>query len=353
MDTRATSQSREAWRRYEVRSRGPTAVGRRFAPWPQRGARLDGSCCCLSKPSDTRYERLARLRPRRIDRGRCLQLDRILVVSVASPAVLLGAVPHGEDVPARVLEADVSRSDARPATTAKASSVASMVSDTSESLAPPEPHADTDAVAAHVANALRRLAAKGADDGQKSRLDKTSMIREAASQPFRDPALVDETMSIWRTGSGAAHGFQWLLLGQANTRQAGRSDEQGIAAFHAAGGIGRIANPYMCAFHLARHGWQLLDQRVGLSQPLQEKGVSATSPATWACGAAAARRTRPAGSRAAGGRGVRGHRRSPVFGSLAPPVDVFHGRSPHPCCGSSSSHGCAASGRRGRRRSQA
>lgn len=39
------------------------------------------------------------------------------------------------------------------------------------------------------------------------------------------------------------------------------ADSDGIAEFGMAGGVDRIANPYMLAYHLTKHGWKLLRAR--------------------------------------------------------------------------------------------
>lgn len=124
-----------------------------------------------------------------------------------------------------------------------------------------EPHAGTDAVAVTVVERLNQLAAKREAEGEGAKLDTTAMIREAGLAAFSDVPLADEILSIWRLTSGAAHGFAWALLGQAGTTQLGDTDGEGMATFAAQGDLGRIANPYLGAFHLARRGMELLRQR--------------------------------------------------------------------------------------------
>ncbi|MGI9119664.1 MAG: TIGR04255 family protein [Acidimicrobiales bacterium] len=89
---------------------------------------------------------------------------------------------------------------------------------------------------------------------------------------------MDEAESIWRITSGAAHGFAWSLLGQADTQQAGAVDSCGIVPFAAAGGIDRIANGYLCSFRLASHGWELLRDRSSRHRTIPALGVRVRRP---------------------------------------------------------------------------
>jgi hypothetical protein len=123
------------------------------------------------------------------------------------------------------------------------------------------PHEETEAVAAHVQQRQATLNQMRALDGHKASLNTTDMVKEAALDAFGTQALANEALSSWRLTSGAAHGFAWPLLGQPDSLQSGVADKNGIAPFAAAGGIDRIANDYLCSYHLAKHGWSLLDAR--------------------------------------------------------------------------------------------
>lgn len=125
----------------------------------------------------------------------------------------------------------------------------------------PEPHMNTELVAEHLRKRQGELRALRIQDGQRASLNTTEMVKAAALSAFGDPAMTAEAESIWRLTSGAAHGFAWCLLGQRDTEQTGGADSRGIGEFAAAGGIDRIANGYLCGFHLARHGWELLRRR--------------------------------------------------------------------------------------------
>lgn len=122
-------------------------------------------------------------------------------------------------------------------------------------------HDGTEEVLAHVRRRRKELADVRVQAEERATLNTTAMVHEAALHAFGTQALADEAQSIWRLTSGAAHGFAWALLGQANTTATGQIDSDGMAVFTAAGGIDRIANSYMCAFHLAGHAWRLLDRR--------------------------------------------------------------------------------------------
>jgi hypothetical protein len=97
--------------------------------------------------------------------------------------------------------------------------------------------------------------------GERARLQATHMITGASAAAFPGHELAAEMEVIWRRTSGAAHGFAWSLMGESDTVQTGPEDEHGRAVFEAAGGINRIANSYMAAYHLATRGWELLDRR--------------------------------------------------------------------------------------------
>jgi hypothetical protein len=59
--------------------------------------------------------------------------------------------------------------------------------------------------------------------------------------------------------AGAAHGLPWSVRGRQETRQAGAADADGMATFHAGGGIDALANSYMCAHGLLANAFRLLD----------------------------------------------------------------------------------------------
>lgn len=125
----------------------------------------------------------------------------------------------------------------------------------------PEPHEPTETVAAVIRQRRSELADLRDGDGQRAVLNTTAMVEEAALAAFGAEALAKEVLSIWRLTSGATHGFGWSLLGQAGTGQMGPPDSDGLAAFGAGGDIRRIATNYLAAYHLARHGWKLLQER--------------------------------------------------------------------------------------------
>lgn len=121
-------------------------------------------------------------------------------------------------------------------------------------------HAGTDAVADHVAMRGRELAAKRTADGQTAKYETTRIVREAALAAFKTKPLADEVVAGWRSGSGAAHGLMFPLLGRSPMTQ-GPSDGQGRATFFVGGHFELFSNAYMAAHHLADHGWSLLVRR--------------------------------------------------------------------------------------------
>lgn len=123
------------------------------------------------------------------------------------------------------------------------------------------PNIGADIVASGVAQRLAELDAKRAADGQQTKLDTTKMVREAAETGFERADLVGEVVLAWRSTSGAAHGLPWPLFGTPGTVQTKLADDDGIGEFQAGGSLARIANAYLAAYHLAKHGWKLLDRR--------------------------------------------------------------------------------------------
>lgn len=121
-------------------------------------------------------------------------------------------------------------------------------------------HAQTDAVADHVAMRQRELAAKRSADGDTARYETTRIVREAALAAFKSQELTNEVIASWRSGSGAAHGLVYPLLGRSRVTQ-GPPDGDGVAAFTVGGDFELFSNAYMAAYHLADHGWSLLIRR--------------------------------------------------------------------------------------------
>ncbi|MGN2642236.1 hypothetical protein ACTD5D_39935 [Nocardia takedensis] len=127
------------------------------------------------------------------------------------------------------------------------------------------PHEGTDRVADHVALRIREMSDKRAARGEKGGLDTTTMIREAALAAFAahpDPEdLARQAVLVWRSGSGAAHGFYWQVFGRPGTEQVTAADSRGLATFSVGGSFQAIAQSYMAAYHLCAFGWTLLRRR--------------------------------------------------------------------------------------------
>jgi hypothetical protein len=122
-------------------------------------------------------------------------------------------------------------------------------------------NASADVVADHLQMRIAGLREQRSSEGEPLvRHENTRMIREAAAAVF-PPDLAAQTLSEWRSGSGAAHGLIWSVLGTPDTKQVGAADAAGLAEFHALGSLGRLANAYMAAFHMAGKGWSLLAKR--------------------------------------------------------------------------------------------
>lgn len=121
-------------------------------------------------------------------------------------------------------------------------------------------HAGTDAVADHVAMRQRELAAMRTADGQTAKYETTRIIRDAALAAFKTKPLADEVVAGWRSGSGAAHGLLFPVLGRSPMTQES-SDGQGRATFLVGGHFELFSNTYMAAYHLSHHAWSLLVRR--------------------------------------------------------------------------------------------
>ncbi|MCG2803582.1 MAG: hypothetical protein L6311_16030 [Cellulomonas sp.] len=121
-------------------------------------------------------------------------------------------------------------------------------------------HAGTDAVADHVAMRQRELARKRAVDGDTARYETTKIVREAALAAFKTQLLADEVVAGWRSGSGAAHGLVYPLLGGPRVAHEPAGGD-GLSTFTVGGAFELFSNAYMAAFHLANHGWSLLVRR--------------------------------------------------------------------------------------------
>lgn len=132
-------------------------------------------------------------------------------------------------------------------------------------------HEATKRVGEHAAMRKAELDAKRAALGERTKLDTTRMISDAAAAVFAADIAAEADLE-WQSGSGAAHGLAWCLLGAPSTVQAGPVDNSGMTEFHASGSIGRIANSYMAAFHLCKHGWSLLKRRNSVADVLRTEG---------------------------------------------------------------------------------
>jgi hypothetical protein len=123
-------------------------------------------------------------------------------------------------------------------------------------------HETTNLVLDHAVSRKAELSDRRETLGERTKLETTQMIKEAAEAVF-DSALTAEVSLEWQSGSGVAHGLSWSLLGTPDTVEVGPPDSTGLTEFHAKATLGRMANSYLAAFHLATHGWRLLGLRNG------------------------------------------------------------------------------------------
>ncbi len=73
------------------------------------------------------------------------------------------------------------------------------------------------------------------------------------------------------------HGLAWSVLGTVDRVQSSDADASGIAKFQASGSLGRMANGYLAAFHIACHGWRLLELRNTAADGLRTGAAQAPS----------------------------------------------------------------------------
>ena len=92
-------------------------------------------------------------------------------------------------------------------------------------------------------------------------LVQTDLIAAALDAAFLNSA--DKRVAgrlLWRQMSGDAHVLGWAVS-QRTTVRTRRADRTGLSILAAAGDLEYLADPFMCAFELARFGWSLFDRR--------------------------------------------------------------------------------------------
>lgn len=114
-------------------------------------------------------------------------------------------------------------------------------------------------VLAHAVERSTALAQIRASLGEKEQWQATAMIEKAAEYVWGKD-YVDEARVVFRSGSGAAHGLVWSILGRPSTKLRGDVDA-GFGNFVATGSLASIHNSYACAYQLTKRGWALLRQR--------------------------------------------------------------------------------------------
>lgn len=73
-----------------------------------------------------------------------------------------------------------------------------------------------------------------------------------------------EVVINWRSGSAAAHGLGWMVLGRGSNRQTGQPDADGLVGIEVRADIDVLASTYMSAYWLLRGAHELLDRRGGV-----------------------------------------------------------------------------------------
>jgi hypothetical protein len=108
----------------------------------------------------------------------------------------------------------------------------------------------------------QRIAAVAALRGPKAfELNQTDMIGAALDTAF--PNSPDKQINgrlLWRHMSCDAHVLGWAVSQRA-TVQTRRADGSDLAVLVAGGELEHLADPFMCAYQLARAGWSLFDRR--------------------------------------------------------------------------------------------
>ena len=113
--------------------------------------------------------------------------------------------------------------------------------------------------AVHIDLRREQLAAKRTDDGQADRPNVTDIVEWAANDIYGEGSvLATQTVLVWRSTSGAAHGYLWGLLGQPGTVIRPDDAEEEMAFYDVAGNMIAVGFNYLSAYHMARKGMELL-----------------------------------------------------------------------------------------------
>lgn len=105
-------------------------------------------------------------------------------------------------------------------------------------------------------------------------LDTTRIVEDAARFTFTHPGvkgvdgahidrngLVVDTMLVWRTTSGSAHGLPWSIFHHPGTQLSGQTDEFDVGEITSAGDVRRIVWPLHAVTIITEVGFALLDKR--------------------------------------------------------------------------------------------
>ncbi len=92
-------------------------------------------------------------------------------------------------------------------------------------------------------------------------LNQTAMIGAALDAAFpNSPDKLNTGRLLWRQMSADAHVLGWAVSQRASVRTpAAKGDDLSVLA--AGGALEHLADPFMCAYELARAGWSLFDRR--------------------------------------------------------------------------------------------
>lgn len=126
----------------------------------------------------------------------------------------------------------------------------------------PTPHEGTDTVHQHVTERLVEIRALRAKFGEKATLNLTDVIQSSTSVAHGTEYAI-AARALWRSGSGAAHGLPWSILGRSGTTSGTVEGSDGLVEQQAGGSVRGMLQPYMLAYGLALTGWRLLAQRGG------------------------------------------------------------------------------------------
>lgn len=93
----------------------------------------------------------------------------------------------------------------------------------------------------------------------RNTLNLTDVIAAALDDTFARPPQRKAGRELWRQISGDAHVLAWPAFRRGPVTAVDRST--GLGVIRSTGQLTNIAEPYICAYRMLKHGWRLFDRR--------------------------------------------------------------------------------------------